>query len=151
MARQGQVKRTSFAKGDGRIAERRKAIGARGQMRRDMTMLLVQKLNEAEKNRDRSKMEKIIDNLVDRAMYAGEVLNEKGKVIVPARGDMEAIKYIFDRLEGRPAQQLNVSKDSHVQIEFRSYEEIKIGLLERGVDIERMTPELSDLRDDGQH
>ena len=66
-------------------------------------------------------------------------------------GDLEAIKYIFDRLEGRPAQSLTVTKDTMVQIEFRTYEEIKLGLLQRGVDIERFTPELADLRDDGRH
>jgi hypothetical protein len=51
---------------------------------------------------------------------------------------MEAIKYIFDRLEGRPAQSLDVNRNTNIQVEYRSYEEIRLELLQRGIDVERL-------------
>ena len=40
-----------------------------------------------------------------------------------------------------------MNKRTNINIEFRSYEEVRIGLLEQGIDVDRL-PLRSDLRDD---
>jgi hypothetical protein len=65
----------------------------------------------------------------------------------PPQNVLEAIKYLFDRLEGRPSQSMRIFKDNLVRVEFRSYEEIRDGLLDQGIDIERL-PDMRELSDD---
>ena len=53
-----------------------------------------------------------------------------------------AIKEIFDRLEGRPKQRIVGPADGPVQTEFRTIEEVRMFLLERGIDSLRVPPPL---------
>ena len=70
---------------------------------------------------------------------ASAVVNEDG-TITEGTGDLTAIKEIFDRLEGRPRQQIVGPNDGPVQVEFRTIEEIRMFLLERGIDSLRVPP-----------
>jgi hypothetical protein len=103
-----------------------------------MTMVLIQQLNEAEKKTNRAKMHIVVEKLVELAMEGGGALYDAKGKLIKRYGDLEAIKYLFDRLEGRPAQSMGIFKDNLVRVEFRSYEEIRDGLMEQGIDIERL-------------
>jgi Family of unknown function (DUF5681) len=59
-------------------------------------------------------------------------------------GEHWAIDHIANRLEGKPTEAIQPTPSS-VKAEYRSYEEIREGLLEQGFDIEKL-PLLSDLR-----
>jgi hypothetical protein len=100
------------------------AIGSRGQIRRDLTIELISQLDEIFDKRQPSvtKMDRVVSNLVEHAM----------------RGDPAAIKEIFDRVEGRVSQKPIVEPEKEVAVKFKTIEEIKMYLLERGIDAERL-------------
>lgn len=70
------------------------------------------------------KMHWVIKALIDNAMA----------------GDNTAILAIYDRLEGRPAQNVVGPNNGPVQVEFKTVEEIRVFLLQRGIDVERFPP-----------
>ena len=63
---------TSYTKNDPRRVGGPGGPGARGQLRRDLTMVLVQKLNDAVADGNRPRMEKLVDNLIERACQVSE-------------------------------------------------------------------------------
>ena len=90
------------------------AKGSNGQLRRDLTLELIQQLNELDpNNKNRTKMARLMRNLIARATYGSDTKGPKGKV-KEGLGDLAAQMYIFDRLEGRPAQDLNVRKNTNI-------------------------------------
>jgi len=89
--------------------------------------------------RQRNNLHHIIKNLIEQATGRDEY-DESGKLIRRDLGDLAAIKEIFDRLEGRPRQQIVGPNDGPVQVEFRTVEEVRLFLLERGIDTLRVPP-----------
>ena len=106
-------------------------------------MELVQQLHEnmelPQGLQQRNKLHHIIKNLIEQATGMDEY-DESGKLVRRDLGDLAAIKEIFDRLEGRPRQQIVGPNDGPVQVEFRTVEEIRMFLLERGIDSLRVPP-----------
>lgn len=118
--------------------------------RRSLTICLVSKLNELVKldKVDRKKMDVIVDNLIFQAMYGGPgaTYNEDGSIKTRGHGDLEAIKEVWNRLEGKPQQKIVGADDGPLQVEYHSYDELKIMLIERkGIDISRLPPVLPKL------
>ena len=116
--------------------------GVNVQLRRDLTVELISQLNEVLESPDgtkRPKLHRVIKNLITQATTGADVVNEDG-TITEGTGDLTAIKEIFDRLEGRPRQQIVGPNDGPVQVEFRTIEEIRMFLLERGIDSLRVPP-----------
>ena len=112
-------------------------------LRRDLTMELIQQLHENMELprgvRQRNNLHHIIKNLIEQATGKDEY-DESGKLIKRDLGDLAAIKEIFDRLEGRPRQQIVGPNDGPVQMEFHTVEEVRMFLLERGIDSLRVPP-----------
>jgi hypothetical protein len=77
------------------------AIGSHGQIRRDLTISLISKLNEpVDKRTGQTKLQRVVSNLIALATGADEY-DKKGKLVKRGTGDLAAIKEIFDRVEGR--------------------------------------------------
>jgi hypothetical protein len=102
------------------------AIGSRGQIHRDLTISLISKLNEPVDKRQPSvtKLQRVVNNLVEHAM----------------NGDPAAIKEIFDRVEGRVSRKPIVQPEKEVAVEFKTIEQVKMFLSERGLDFEKLSP-----------
>jgi ribosomal protein L17 len=82
----GKKNATSFQRGN------KFGIGSRGQLRKDLTIELIRQLNEIDPNDPkRSKMQRVVDNLIDHAMHDR---------------DLRAVKEIFNRVEGKPAKRV---------------------------------------------
>jgi hypothetical protein len=58
---------------------------------------------------------------------------------------LAAIQILFDRGHGRPRQEITGPDNGPVQVEYRSYIEVKQALLSKGIDIDRL-PALNDPR-----
>jgi hypothetical protein len=113
-------------------------IGSNGQIRKDMTMMLISQLNEEMKknNSSRRKIEWIVENLIWHAIHGGNT----------GHGDLEAIKEVWNRLEGRPAQRIVGADDGPVRIEYHSAADLRLILMERkGIDIANLPPVLPKL------
>jgi hypothetical protein len=126
---------TKFVKGDPRL---RPGHGARGQVRRDLTISLISQLdkmdigNEPLSHKKRAYLNRIVENLVLQA--AGQdYVDEKG--YHRDTGDLMAIKEIWDRLEGKAATKIVGPNNEPVDIVFKSMEEIRVFLLDRGIDL----------------
>jgi hypothetical protein len=91
-----------------------------------LTIELISQLDEIFDKRQPSvtKMDRVVNNLVEHAM----------------NGDPAAIKEIFDRVEGRAPQKPTVEPEKEVQVEFKTIEQVKMFLLERGLDFEKLSP-----------
>lgn len=116
------------------------AKGSNGQIRRDLTIELISQLNEVmdKKHPDRIKLQGIVSNLIAHALDHVPILNKDGEEVGVEKGDLTAIIHIFDRLEGKPTLKAEVKGDSHVVHEYRSLEDIRVFLLERGIDAARV-------------
>jgi hypothetical protein len=132
---------TSFQKGHKYIEG--SARGANRQLRRDMTLALIAKLNDIDTinvlepgDKRREYIDRIVENLVLHAAGQDHI-DEQGKRHRDL-GDLAAIKELFDRLEGRPAQKIVGPNNGPVKIQFNTIEEVKAFLLERGIDVERL-------------
>src|SRR3984893_9663216 len=80
-----------------------------GGLRREVTVGLVTQLNEMLKCKDgvdRTKLHRLVKNLITQATTGADVVDEHGKVIHEGAGDLTAILAIYDRLEGRPSQKI---------------------------------------------
>jgi hypothetical protein len=80
-----------------------------GALRRDSTIELITQLNETIKCLDgtkRTKLHRLIKNLIAKATTEGDVLDKHGKVIKEGTGDLQAIQEIINRLEGKPSQKI---------------------------------------------
>jgi hypothetical protein len=55
---------------------------------------------------------------------------------------------LLDRGYGRPAQEVNVSQEHNMPVEFKTFEEVRQGLVECGLDIRSAPLQLVDLRKD---
>jgi hypothetical protein len=92
-------------------------VRPRGPHRADMTTELITQLNEIladkhyieQRKANRTKLSRVVKNLIDQATIAGEERDEQGKLIKEGKGDLGAILAIYDRLEGRPAQRHEVN------------------------------------------
>jgi hypothetical protein len=119
---------TSFQKGH----KAKGGPGTNGQLRRDLTIELVSNLNkvvkeaEFKKYLNRERLEVVVDQLVLQAM----------------RGDLMAIQAVWDRLEGRSHQKVVGPDNGPVKVEYKSIEEVKMFLIERGIDTTRLAPPL---------
>jgi hypothetical protein len=72
-------------------------------------MELIQQLNEVVKDKDgieRPKLHRVIKNLITQATTAADEYDEDGNLVKEGAGDLAAIREIFDRLEGKPRQQI---------------------------------------------
>jgi hypothetical protein len=58
---------------------------------------------------------------------------------------LAAIQILLDRGFGKPKLEISGPDDGPVQVEYRSYQEVKQALLEQGIDVERL-PALNDSR-----
>jgi hypothetical protein len=116
--------------------------GSNGQLRRDLTIELISQLNEIDKvnagtGAGRLKLHRIVENLILQACGIDE-RDAEGNITKRDRGDLRAIQEIFDRLEGRVTQKIVGPDDGPVQLELRTIEDVKMFLLERGIDVERL-------------
>ena len=116
------------------------AKGSNGQIRRDLTIELISQLNELmdKKIPDRIKLQGVVSNLIAHALEHVPIFNKEGAEIGTEKGDLMAIIQIFDRLEGKPPMKAEVKSDSHVVHEYRSIEDVRVFLLERGIDVTRV-------------
>jgi hypothetical protein len=127
--------------------------GSNGQIRRDLTMELIQQLNEVVKDKDgieRPKLHRVIKNLITQATTAADEYDEDGNLVKEGAGDLAAIREIFDRLEGKPRQQITGPDNGPVEVEFRTIEEVRAYLLERGIDWLRLPPPSLRIVDDSK-
>jgi hypothetical protein len=114
-----------------------------GPMRRDTTIELVTQLNELIKCADgskRAKLHRLIKNLIAKATTADDVLDKDGNIIKEGTGDLSAIQEIINRLEGKPSQKLVGPDNGPVRVEYKTIEEVRMFLLERGIDSLRVPP-----------
>jgi len=118
--------------------------GSNGQLRRDLTIELISQLNEFDHDctflppEKRLKLNRIVHNLIERACHGGDEFDEQGNFKRPGTGDLAAILAIFDRLEGKPTQTMTGPNNEPVKVELRTVEEVRMFLLERGIDVERV-------------
>jgi hypothetical protein len=86
-------------------------------------------------------------------MYGGPgaVYNQDGSIKTRGHGDLDAIKELWNRLEGRPAQKIIGHDDGPLQVEYHNVDELRLLLIERkGIDIARLPSILPKLPlDDG--
>jgi hypothetical protein len=146
--------------------------GARGQLRnQQLTQILISILNEADPTdpQQRPKLYRVCENLIAQATTALDKYKTKtvlrrgkgGKVIEveiktneieeKGIGDLMAIKEIFDRIDGKPKQVIVGPNDGPIQIEYRSIEEIRVAMLEKGIDLTALPvplPQLTQVRRD---
>jgi hypothetical protein len=59
---------------------------------------------------------------------------------------MEAANWLCDRGHGKPMIQANIEHEAKMQITYRSVEEVKVALLEKGIDVQRMPFLIEDFR-----
>src|SRR3984893_5202852 len=109
------------------------------------------KTDEVVKDKDgieRPKRHRVIKNLSTQATTAADEYDEDGNRVKEGTGDLAAIREIFDRLEGRPRQQLGQTRDrwrlSCGPSDVRAY------LLERGIDCLRLPPPSLRIVDDSK-
>jgi len=151
-----------FAKGN------KLAPGSAGQLRgQEMTQVLVSILNEIDPSdpRQRSKMYRVCSNLVDQATISADVYEEKevtrfnkrtqttttykkrGKLVQKGCGELMAIKEIFDRTDGKPKQVIVGPNNGPVVVEYRTYEQIRIALLDKGIDMNALPKPIEAIAD----
>src|ERR1700737_996476 len=109
----------------------------KGPMRHDTTIELITQLNELTNYADgskRTKLHRLIKNLITKATTADDVLDKDGT------GDFSANQEIINRLEGKPSQKIVGPDDGPVRVEYRTIEEVRMFLLERGIDSLRVPP-----------
>ena len=79
-------------------------------------------------------------NLITKATTADDVLDKDGNIIKEGTGDLAAIQEIINRLEGRPSQRIVGPDNGPVKVEYRTLKEVRMFLLERGIDSLRVPP-----------
>lgn len=137
---------------------RKIGTGSRGQLRdKELTQCLISILNEIDPTdpKQKAKMYRVCENLVTQAtvcydkMKMRQVTRKKnGKVESyevktneieeKGMGELMAIKEIFDRVDGKPKQTIVGPNDGPVVIEYHGFTEIKVGLLQQGIDIDAL-------------
>ena len=144
---------TSFQKGHKYIEG--SARGANRQLRRNMTLALIAKLNDTDTintlfgEERRLYIDRIIENLMLHA--AGQDYTDEAGKKHRDIGSLAAILAIIDRLEGKPAQKIVGPDNGPVKIQFNTIEEVKAYLLERGIDVERLPNPMKYLEDRGRN
>src|ERR1700732_383802 len=83
---------------------------------------------------------RVIKNLITQATTAADEYDEDGNLVKEGTGDLAAIREIFDRLEGKPRQQITGPDNGPVEVEFRTIEEVRAYLLDRVIDCLRLPP-----------
>jgi hypothetical protein len=117
------------------------SLGGRSQARKDLTVELVTQLNSTLKDKsnvDRTRLSRVVRKLVEHATGEADDKFENGKLIEEGRGSLSAIIEVFDRLEGRPTQKVDVQNDA--PREQRSLETVLLSLIESGLDPTRLPP-----------
>jgi hypothetical protein len=115
----------------------------KGPMRHDTTIELITQLNDLIKCADgskRTKLHRLIKNLLAKATTADDVLDKDGNIIKEGTGDLSAIQEIINRLEGKPSQKIVGADNGPVRVEYKTIEELRMFLLERGIDSLRVPP-----------
>jgi hypothetical protein len=130
---------TTFQKGHKAVSG-----GVNSQLRRDLTIELITQLNQMDhfnklSRPQREVLHNIVQNLILHANGV-DVYNKKTKSWTRDKGDLQAILAIFDRLEGRPSQAITGPNNGPVQHEFKTAEEVRVYLIQRGFDLERLPP-----------
>jgi hypothetical protein len=90
------------------------------------------------KKPDRIKLQAVVSNLIAHAIEHVPIIDKEGHEIGTEKGDLTAIIHIFDRLEGKPTMKAEVKGEGHVVHEYRSIEDVRVFLLERGIDVMRV-------------
>jgi hypothetical protein len=124
------------------------SVGKRplGPMRHAMTIEIITQLNEMAKEIDkgkrvnRTKLHRLVKNLITKATTGDDLFDEHGELIKEGTGDLQAITEIINRVEGKPAQRITGADDGPVQVEYKTIEEVRMFLLERGIDSLRAPP-----------
>jgi hypothetical protein len=115
-------------------------------MRHDTTIELITQLNEMAKQIDggkrvnRAKLHRLIKNLITKATTGDDVFDTNGELIKEGTGDLNAIQEIINRIEGKPSQRIVGPDNGPVKVEYRTLEEVRMFLLERGIDSLRVPP-----------
>jgi hypothetical protein len=94
----------SFQKGNQLAAGK----GKHGPLKRDLTIELSSQLNELLESKTpdgetRTKLHRVVRNLITQATTGADVVDENGNVVVEGAGDLAAIQEIFNRFEGKPS------------------------------------------------
>jgi hypothetical protein len=118
-------------------------LAKNGPMRRDLTVELITQLNEILESPDgtsRTKLHRVVKNLITQATTGADVIDADGNIIKDGAGDLSAIQEIFNRIEGKPSQKIVGPDNGPVRIEYKTIEEVRLFLLERGIDSLRVPP-----------
>ena len=59
---------------------------------------------------------------------------------------MEAANWLCDRGHGKAVIQANIEHEGSVQVTYRTVEEVRVALLEKGIDVQRMPFLIEDFR-----
>ena len=121
------------------------AKGGYGGRRPIPTMELIQQLNELCDNYkntepERTKLNRMIENLVTKATTGDDVVDKDGKLVKKGTGDLAAMREIMDRIEGRAAQKIVAVDDGPALKEYNTLEEVHNYLLGCGIDAMRVPP-----------
>ncbi len=64
----------------------------------------------------------------------------------PLQQRMEAANWLCDRGHGKAVIQANIEHEGSVQVTYRTVEEVRVALLEKGIDVQRMPFLIEDFR-----
>jgi hypothetical protein len=139
-----------------RTFQRGNRIGteARGQLRSMITSEIIQQLNEVDPKTGRSKLQRLVENLIEKATTGDDrylmetrtrmVNGKKVKYQVPTKtlvhkgtGDLDAIKEIINRVDGK-AVPTTLTPDVPEPKVYRTMDEIKQAMLAKGIDLDRL-------------
>jgi len=118
-------------------------IGARGQIRRDLTLELISQLNETLKDKngvERTKLHRVVKNLIDQATIGADEHDENGRLKKEGHGIFAAIMAVWERLEGRVGVRPEEEEEGQEKVEYRTIEDVAMYLQERGIDALRVPP-----------
>jgi hypothetical protein len=112
-----------------------------------LTIELVSQLDKIyDKRTGQTYLQRIVENLMLHA--AGQDYRDDDGNVIRDKGDLKAILAIFDRLEGRPAQRITGPSNGPIQPELRTVDDVRMFLLGRGLDAERIPPPMIEIIED---
>jgi hypothetical protein len=119
-----------------------------------ITSELIQQLNEVDPKTGRSKLQRLVENLIEKATTGDDrylmetrtrmVNGKKVTYQVPTNtlvhkgtGDLAAIKEILNRVDGKPVQAALTPDVPEPEV-YRTMDEIKQAMLAQGIDLDRL-------------
>jgi hypothetical protein len=115
-------------------------IGARGQIRRDLTLELISQLNETLKDKNGVERTKLHRVVIDQATIGADEHDENGGLKKEGHGIFAAIMAVWERLEGRVGVRSEEEEEGQEKAEYRTIEDVAMFLLERGIDALSVPP-----------